>query len=198
MDDSRALDALLPGLRLDDRSPRALSDDVRSDTAQLLNARFKKNAWLTERLLRIGGRAKKIHCHRQGAKVAVHDDETLRILTISEGTQVVAACVMQHMRWHRQMDDQRFSEALLLAVPYAQENRGLGLQKRLTARAGMHGDQLRTQSCCPTTGSSHGCRNVVELEIQKHPQALVAQLGDHSRPCLNKQFQLVVRDSHVL
>ena len=65
---------------------------------------------------------------------------------------------------------------------------GLGRSKRLAAGAAMDGDQLGAQASGAAAGAGHGGRNVVELEIEEHPQAPLAQLGHHLGPSCAEQL----------
>ena len=69
------------------------------------------------------------------------------------------------------------------------QRRRLGRAQGHTASAGMHRDQLGTEAGGAAAGAGHGGRDVVELEIEEHPLALVAQLLDHSRPASHEQLQ---------
>ena len=53
----------------------------------------------------------------------------------------------------------------------------------------MHGDQFGPQRRCPPAGTGHRGRDVVKLEIKKHPQPLLAQLRHHLRAGLHEQLQ---------
>ena len=53
----------------------------------------------------------------------------------------------------------------------------------------MHRDQLGTEAGGTAAGAGHRGRDVVELEIEEHPLALIAQLLDHRRPASHEQLQ---------
>ena len=62
----------------------------------------------------------------------------------------------------------------------------------------MHRNQLSAKSGCPPARPRHGRRDVVEFEIEEHPQALVSQLSHHIRPSLDKELKTYLHPAQTV